>query len=298
MKNVTIFGSNGLLGQSLVKKFIDSYRITGTSVERENYNPYLPITDYIQLDITDRASVKKYISTFKPDIIINAAAFTNVDACESEVDLCWEVNSNSLEIIVEACSFYLPLLVQISTDYVFDGRSAPYNEKDKPNPEGKYGKSKLAAERAIFDSKLDYIIARTQVLYGTGIKVKNNFALWVIEKLKNKETIHVVDDQVGNPTFVDDLSEAIFRLIEAEEYGLFHVSGQESCSRLEFALAIAKLFNFDNSLIQPAKTNQLKQKAPRPMNSTFILDKLYNRINWLPSNVENGLIRLKKQLEK
>jgi dTDP-4-dehydrorhamnose reductase len=274
-----------------------SYDILGCSIESENYNSTLPNEKYFTLDITDRAEVKSFFLNIEPDIIINAAAFTDVDGCEEKVEISWDINSRSLEYVVEAVKEFSPLLVQISTDYVFDGRDAPYREDDTPNPEGFYGRSKLAAERIVRESSLDYIIARTQVLYGTGNKVKNNFALWVINKLREKEKIRVVYDQIGNPTYVDDLSEAIYRLIEAEEYGVFHVSGKEKCNRHEFALAIADIFKLDKSLIEEATTPELAQRAPRPMNSTFVLDKLYNRIDWLPSGIQSGLKRLKEQLK-
>jgi dTDP-4-dehydrorhamnose reductase len=297
MKNIVIIGSNGLLGQSMVRKFNDTYDIMCCSVERENYNPELADEKYFTLDITNRTDVKSFFRKIEPDVIINTAAFTDVDGCEDKVELCWEVNSRSLENIIEASKEFSPLLVQISTDYIFDGRDAPYRENDTPNPEGFYGRSKLAAERIVGYSSLEYIIARTQILYGTGHRVKKNFALWVIDKLQNKQKIRVVNDQIGNPTFVDDLSEAVYRLIGVEEFGIFHVSGKEECNRYEFAISIAELFDLDKSLIKETTTSQLTQKAPRPMNSKFILDKLFNRIDWLPLDIKNGLKELKKQLK-
>ncbi len=297
VKTIVVLGSNGLLGQSIVRKFKNAYNIIGSSIEQHNINPKLPGEQYFSLDITNRKEVKKTLVRIKPDIIINAAAFTDVDGCEEKVDLCWGVNSRGLECIIDACTDFSPLLVQVSTDYVFDGNNAPYSEDDLPNPEGFYGKSKLAAERFVNESTLEYIIARTQILYGSGLDIKKNFALWVIEKLRNKQKIYVVNDQIGNPTYVDDLSEAIFKLIDLEEFGVFHIAGEEKCSRYEFALSIAEQFNFDKSLIEETTTHKLNQKAPRPMDSSFNLDKLYNRIDWLPGGLKSGLQRLKKQLE-
>lgn len=298
MKKILVIGSNGLLGQSIVKRFNSSYDVYGCSIEPENYTNFLLNENYFRLDITSRTDVKNFFLSIQPDIVVNAAAYTNVDKCEEDRETCWSVNARSLENIIEACSVFMPILVQISTDYVFDGKNAPYKENDIPNPHGFYGKSKLAAEKVIRESALEYIILRTQILYGTGEKVKNNFVLWVLEKLKNNQKIQVVNDQIGNPTYVEDVSECIFKLLELNEYGVYHISGSEECNRFTFAKKIAEVFNLDTSLIQEISTSELKQKAPRPMNSTFILDKLFNKTAWLPSNVLNGLNKMKQRLEE
>ena len=298
MKKLLVIGSNGLLGQSIVKRFNSSFDVYGCSIEPENYTNFLLNENYFRLDIKSRTDVKNFFLSIQPDIVINAAAYTNVDKCEEDRELCWSVNARSLENIVEACSVFSPILVHISTDYVFDGKNAPYKENDIPNPHGFYGKSKLAAEKVIRESVLEYLIIRTQILYGTGQNVKNNFVLWVLDKLKNNQKIQIVNDQIGNPTYVDDVSECIFRLIELNEYGMYHVAGSEECNRFNFAKKIAEVFNLDLSLIEEITTSELKQKAPRPMNSTFILDKLFNKTDWLPNNVLNGLNKMKQQLEE
>jgi len=298
MLKILIIGSNGLLGQSLVKRFNQGFDVYGCSIEPENYTNFLLSENYFKLDITSRTNVKDFFLSIQPDIIINAAAYTNVDKCEEEQDQCWAVNARSLEIIVEACKVFSPILVHISTDYIFDGKNSPYKENDIPNPHGFYGKSKLAAEKTVKESMLEYIIVRTQILYGTGNKIGKNFVTWVLNKLRNKESIRVVNDQIGNPTFVDDISEAIFKLLEEKEFGVFHVSGKEECNRYDFSKKIAKIFDLDGGLIEEISTIDLKQKAPRPMNSTFILDKLFNKTGWLPNDISKGLSKLKKQLEE
>jgi len=298
MLKVLVIGSNGLLGQSLVKRFSQGFDVYGCSIEPENFTNFLLNENYFKLDITSRTEVKDFFLSIQPDVIINAAAYTNVDKCEEDRDACWAVNARSLENIVEACKVFSPILVHISTDYIFDGKNSPYKENDNPNPQGFYGKSKLSAEKTVKESILEYIIIRTQILYGLGEKVKNNFVLWVLNKLKNNEKIQVVNDQIGNPTYVDDVSEAVIKLLESKEYGIFNVSGREECNRYDFSKKIAKIFKLDNNLIEEISTSDLQQKAPRPMNSTFILDKLFNKTGWLPNDITNGLGKLKKQLEE
>jgi len=297
LKKVLITGSNGLLGQTMVKIFRNDYFVIGCDLTGSSFNTKFPENEYLQLDLTQREKVQKNLSEIMPDIIINTAAFTDVDKSEEKRDLCWTTNVRTVEILVESVSDFSPVFVQISTDYVFDGKSGSYRETSKTNPVSYYGQTKLAAEKIVRSSNLEYIIARTMVLYGNGEKVRNNFVTWVIQQLKDGNKIKVVNDQRGNPTLVDDLSEAIKKLIEKEEYGTFHVSGRDVCSRYEFAQKIIEVFDLDRKLMEEVEGSQFKQAAPRPVNSSFILDKLCNTLDWLPGGLEESLSKLKAQLE-
>ncbi len=296
-KNILITGSNGLLGQSLLKNFSGKYVVSGCDLSEESYNMNDLFNIYYPLDITQRDQIQRFFAEHKPEIIINAAAFTDVDRSEEQRDLCWAANVRGVEWIIEAVKEYSPVFVQISTDYVFDGKEGLYRETDKINPISYYGHTKLAAEKIVRSSGLEYIIARTMILYGVGQKVKNNFVLWVIGQLKRGKKIQVVSDQTGNPTLVDNLSEAIYRLLKIREYGVFHIAGSEICTRLEFARRIAKIFKLDDSLIEEISSDQLRQKAPRPINSTFNLNKLSNVLDWLPGGLDESLKKLKSQWE-
>jgi dTDP-4-dehydrorhamnose reductase len=294
-QNVLITGSNGLLGQSLVKKFLTSYRVLGCDLAEENYNAHLKNFEYIQLDITSREGLQHLNSTFKPDIIINAAAYTDVDRSEQDRDLCWAVNVRAVELMLEMLSNDSAIFIHISTDYVFDGKRGYYRETDETKPVSYYGQTKLAAEKIVRSSRINYIIARSQVLYGAGKKIRNNFVLWVMDQLKNKKKIRIVNDQRGNPTLADDLSEAVFRLLQMREFGLFHIAGSQVCTRLEFARKIADIFKLDQSLIEETSSKELKQKAVRPTDSSFNLDKLSNVLDWLPGNLDESLEKLKSR---
>lgn len=296
-KKALITGSNGLLGQAMVKIFRNDHFVIGCDLTGESFNTRYPENEYLQLDLTQRDKVKKILSKIRPDIIINTAAFTDVDLCEEKHDLSWATNVRSVEILVEAANEFSPIFVQISTDYVFDGKSGSYRESSDTNPVSYYGKTKLAAEKVVRGSGLEYIIARTMVLYGSGEKVRNNFATWVIQQLTSGKKIKVVNDQRGNPTLADDLAEAILRLLDKKEYGVFHISGREVCSRYEFAKKIIKVFNLDEKLMEEVDSSVFKQPAPRPVNSSFNLDKLSNTLDWLPGGIEESLIRLKAQLK-
>ncbi|MEJ2056076.1 MAG: sugar nucleotide-binding protein, partial [Calditrichaceae bacterium] len=171
MKKVMIFGSNGLLGQSLVKKFSGDFRIIAASLEADKFSN-LPVSEYHQIDMANRSAMHSLLSTVQPDIIINAAAYTNVDKCEIEREQCWNTNVRAVENIVDSGLNQQTIFIHISTDYVFDGTDAPYRESDKPNPRGNYARSKMASENIVRGSHFEYMIIRTQVLYGTGEKVR------------------------------------------------------------------------------------------------------------------------------
>jgi dTDP-4-dehydrorhamnose reductase len=174
-------------------------------------------------------------------------------------------------------------LVQISTDYVFDGEYGNYRESDPPNPRGNYARSKLAAENIIRAGNVEHLIARTQVLFGTGQRVRPNFATWVIEQLRQGKKINVVTDQIGCPTYAPDLAEGIYRLLQNQAYGIFHISGADCLSRFDFAVKIARIFNLDEELIIPITTEVLRQKAPRPMNSTSREREAHAQASWAPA---------------
>ena len=296
MSKILIFGSNGLLGQNLIKHFYAKHELFGSSFETENYIPEYDFP-YFAMNLTDRLGVADLINKIQPDIVINAAAYTNVDGCEDDPETCWNVNVRGVENIIDACGMLKPILVHVSTDYVFDGEGGPYTEDDVPNPQGNYARSKYNAEKAVTASDLEYIIARTQVLFGTGKNIRPNFVTWVVNQLSQKKKIRIVDDQIGSPTYAPDFCEAIDRLLQNEAYGLFHVSGAEIISRYDFALKIAEVFDLDASLIERIKTEDLKQKAPRPMNSAFKIYKLINYTGWEPHSLTEALQLLKKELQ-
>ncbi|MEK9138210.1 MAG: sugar nucleotide-binding protein, partial [Bacteroidota bacterium] len=240
-KRVLVVGSNGLLGQRMAEFLIrgSAHKVTVSSIEPKPVRP-LNSAAYIQLDITSKKDVKRIVHAAEPDVIVNCAAMTNVDSCENERELAWKLNVEGVEHLIEASRKTNSTIYHVSTDYVFDGKAGPYDEQARPEPLSYYGKTKLASENALHISGLDYFIARTMVLYGTGIAVKPNFALWLIQNLEQKLPVKVVDDQFGNPTLVDDLAQGILSAIELERLGTYHLAGRDVVSRYEFAVRLVK----------------------------------------------------------
>ncbi|MBP1678132.1 MAG: dTDP-4-dehydrorhamnose reductase [Bacteroidetes bacterium] len=299
IQRLLVVGSNGLLGQKVVELFVrgSSAEITASSVEPAPVRNLHSVA-YRQTDITSKKDVRALVSAVEPGVIINCAAMTSVDACETERELAWKINVSGVEHLADAAKRANAALVHISTDYVFDGKHGPYSEDDRPEPLSYYGKTKLASENALRASDITYLILRTMVLYGHAEGVKANFALWLIESLQKKSPVKVVDDQIGNPTLVDDLAYAIMRAVELQKWGLYHIAGRDIMSRYDFAVRLAGVFGLDAGLITPIKTEDLRQPAPRPLQSGLVTLKAETEIGYRPSTVEEGLAIVKSQLSR
>ncbi|NIS37732.1 dTDP-4-dehydrorhamnose reductase [Candidatus Saccharibacteria bacterium] len=296
MKKILITGVNGLLGQKLMALLAHQFEVVATA-KQPSPKLSIPKIPYFKLDITKTRQCRDLIQKVKPDFIINAASFTQVDACEEEKELCWQVNVKGVENLAEAARRTMSLLIHLSTDYLFDGTEGPYEEDHLPRPLGYYGKSKLASENAVRKVGIPYAIVRTNVLYGTGIGVKNNFFLWVYSTLKSDKPINVVTDQYNNPTFVDDLAEGIKLLIEGSRYGLYNIAGKEYVNRYDFAQKLARTFGFSESLIHPLTTDQLQQKAPRPLKGGLKIDRAQKELGYQPRSLVETFRILKAELE-
>jgi len=291
---VLITGSNGLLGQKLVKIFSSDHQTSGIDLQAE---PFIktPNFRYQNISITEKDKLEELFASFKPDAVINAGAYTDVDGSENNKEKAWEVNVEGVKNLSKLCRENKAKLVQLSTDYIFDGKAGPYSEEDTPNPEGYYGITKLESEKAILDSKIDFLIVRTNVLYGKSLGETHNFVLWVIQKLKNKEEVKIVTDQYNNPTLADNLAEAIKEATEKGISGILNIAGSEYLTRYDFALKIAEKFNLDQSLIKKVLTSELNLPTPRPLKGGLKIDKAKSLLKTELLDVEKGLGYLKKK---
>lgn len=247
MKKVLITGSKGMLGTDLVAAFKDSYDV-------------IPCTR-MDFDITDITGTIDFILNIKPDLVIHAAAFTDVDGCESEVSQAYRVNALGARNVAIACNRLNIPLVYISTDYVFNGNYSNMYKEDSPtNPINIYGKTKLAGENFIKDILSKYYIVRTSWLYGHNGK---NFIKTVLRLAKEKKKLKMVADQTGCPTYTKDLAEAILKLVEKPTYGVFHITNSNYCTWFEFAKEILLRADIDKK-IEPITTDELNRAADRP----------------------------------
>jgi dTDP-4-dehydrorhamnose reductase len=240
-----------MLGCDLVEELSGSHDVSGR--------------DIYDFDISSSSDCRRVIEECMPDVIVNAAAYTDVDGCESNKDECFSVNSEGVRNIALPCSDLRIKVVHFSTDYVFDGtKNGSYVEDDICNPINVYGKSKLIGELYLKELSCDYILLRTAWLYGKNGK---NFVKTILEKAKTEKELRVVDDQVGSPTYTVDLARLTGTLIEGNYSGVFHAVNDGSCSWYEFALKILEYAKIEDIEIVPIKSGE--RKAARPCRSVL-----------------------------
>ena len=292
---ILIIGSNGMLGQRLTEFFADTDRfaLMCVSAEPESFNPGV---EYQSLDITHKNAVREIILSFFPDVVINAAAYTNVDKSETERETAWKINVNGVENIALYSWTIDAHLIQISSDYIFDGLNGPYMENAKPCPIGYYGRTKLAGENSIRTSGVRFTIIRTNVLYGPAKHGRPDFVKWAVNSLKSGETIRIVTDQINNPTYIDDLVDSINKIIEFKREGIYNIAGKEILSRFDFTLRIADFWELNKNLIKPILTKDLNQPALRPLKSGLITLKAETELNYKPRTPEETFTFMKKEL--
>ncbi len=307
MRKILITGSNGLLGQKLVYKLMNhsSYKLIATArgdnrlVKKDGYI-------YESLDITNSKQIEDIFTKYLPDVIINTAAMTNVDACETEKELAWKMNASSVEYQVNTLqklkskhSDYNPHYIHLSTDFIFDGTHGPLDENEKPNPLSYYAETKLAAENTILTSSLTWAIARTVLVYGIVDNMsRSNIVLWVKSNLEQGKVINVVDDQFRTPTLAEDLADGCILIADKKATGIYNISGKDYMSILELANRVADYYKLDKSLIKPSKSVDIKQPAKRPPNTGFIIDKAKKNLGYNPHSFEEGIALMEKQIPK
>ena len=277
---ILITGSFGLLGRALSHVLESNHQIvkTGRIIPKGEKG--------IKLNIQDRLNVKQVVELIKPELIINLAALTDVDKCENNQNLAREINVGG---VINLCDHFRGKIIQISTDYVFDGKNGPYGENDQVSPISIYGETKLDAEKIIMDSSSNNLVIRTNVLYDYLENTNASFLTWVVKSLENNQTIYVVNDQVNNPTWTFSLADIINILIDRKIGGIFHWGDADFVNRYDFAIKISEKFSLDKSLINPITTDQLKQSAKRPLKSGLINDKIVDLLCIIPPKIEECL---------
>jgi dTDP-4-dehydrorhamnose reductase len=288
MERLLVIGASGLLGSRIVEIAREDYDV----IPLHNTKPLHP--DSLKLDITNRKEVFNLLRKTKPDVLIHTAAETNVDRCETQKHLAWKINVEGTRNVAEAYSKIGSRMVYISTDYVFDGEKGLYVEEDTPNPINHYGVTKLEGEKQVKKLCKNYVILRTSVLYGWH-SWKQNFVTWVINSLKQKKEISIVEDHFNTPTLADNLAEITIEAIQKNLQGLYHASGSQRISRYQFAQQITKIFNLNQSLTKPIKMKQITAwTAKRPKDSSLNINKIKNLLKTKPLNITEGLEKMKE----
>lgn len=287
MKKILITGAGGLLGSKIVERAEGKYAVYPTHATRSFFS------NSLKMDVTDESEVRRVFHKVKPDVAVHTAAVTNVDNCEIDKNYAFKVNAEGTKTLAKVCNEVEARIVYISTDYVFNGEKGLYTEEDEPNPVNYYGLTKLMGENHVSTLCKSFLILRPSVLYGVHPQ-KPNFVKWVVEALKKRRTIAVVEDHYNSPTFADNLAEVILEMINKELKGIYHTSGVERISRYRFALKIAEVFHYTN-LIKPVRMSELKVwTARRPEDSSLCVEKVKKEIDTELLAITQGLMEMKK----
>ncbi len=281
---ILITGSNGQLGRELNKQLSQQHDLL--------------LVDIKELDISNLAEVNDYFEKNKIDLVINTAAYTNVDKCEEEYNSAQNVNAIGPRNLAMVANKFNIAIIHISTDYVFEGLGnkdsnggrRAYYEFDLPNPQSIYGRTKLLGEKYVITHNPKHFILRTAWLYGDG----NNFVKTMLNLAREHQQLKVVDDQVGTPTSTYELAKAIGVLLTSEEYGIYHATCEGQCSWYHFAKKIFEHKNI-NIDVQPCKTEEFPRPAKRPEYSVLENSMFKTRFNYQFNEWEDALIKYLKE---
>lgn len=292
MTNLLITGANGFIGRRLLNDLSDRphYDVTGCSLH-EDICPGSDAYRFLKADIRDLCAVEDLFEEIHPDVVINTAALSATDYCETHRREADRLNIEGTAIVAACCRRYGARLIHLSTDFVFDGTADHlYREEDEPHPVNYYGETKLKGERLAAALCPDHAIVRVEVVYGRPLPGQHsNIAQLVADRIRNNEEIFVVSDQRRTPTYVRDVSQGIERLIESSHRGIYHLCGQDEVSIADLAFRVADLLGEGHSLIRPLTTADLQEKTPRPRCTGMNIEKAARDLEYRPLPLEEGL---------
>ena len=301
MKTILITGSNGLTGQKIIYALLGKKEVRCIATSKgENRTKEKGGYVYESLDITNKEEINRLFEKYKPDALINTAAMTNVDACETHKEECTRMNVDAVAYLIDACRKFNTHFIHLSTDFVFDGlKGSAYAETDTPNPGSFYAQSKFDGELLLQKSGLKWTILRTIIIYGVvDDNKRSNLVLWTKNSLEKQQRINVITDQFRAPTLAEDLADACVKAALRGATGIYHVSGEETKSIIDWVNITADFFHLDKSFINPVTTESLKQPAVRPPVTGFVIEKAKRDLDFHPRTFLQGLQVVKEQLEK
>ncbi len=289
---VLVTGANGLLGQHLIKVLLHkNYQVIATS-RGESRLPFQPTDNYTyhEMDVANAMETFSVMSLEKPDVVVHAAAMTQVDDCELRPQQCEKINVQGTSQILTDAETFSSHFIFISTDFVFDGEKGNYSEEEDTKPISLYGFSKLQAESMVQTSTIPFAIIRTCLVYGNLLKgTRSNIISWVKESLEQGKTIQVVSDQLRTPTYVEDLANGIALIIEKKATGIYHISGKDWLTPYDMAIKTANKFKLDISKIVKVDASTFKQPGRRPLKTGFVIEKARKELGYEPMSFDEGL---------
>jgi dTDP-4-dehydrorhamnose reductase len=293
MKKVLVTGASGLLGSKIIKLFKSDYEMVGTF----NLHPFeLAGVETVFMDITNPSQTIEIILRHSPDLVIHAAAYRDLDHCEQHPGAAWKVNVDGTRNVVNGCNEAGSKLVFISTDMVFNEKpEGMYQESSELNPMNYYGKSKVEAEKITMTNDQN-VVARISLLYGWHIlNFRSDFVGWVIDNVKNEQTVKLFTDQYRNVTFTDHVAEAIIDIFNKSKSGIYHIAGNECINRFEFGQKICKVFELNEQYIKPVESEDSGWVAKRPKRCCMDVSKTEHELDVELMDIESNLKTMKNQ---
>lgn len=296
-RRILITGSAGLLGEALLKQFASHFEVIATYHKTPPIETY-PIHEKVQADLADPLECRSLIETVAPDMILNSAAWVDVDGCETDRERARRSNFELLRNLVDSIGEKKPLIVQVSTDYIFSGREHPGRVDDPPEPLNYYGETKLLAEEYLRENYTNYLIARTCALFATPREGKTNLINYFYDNLMAGKSVSAPDDQFANPILIDNLAELVLEATQKEMIGIAHLGGPDYVSRFDFACIFAEVFGYDPELIIPVSAEIQKRPAQRPRFAGLDISETVSRFETPLMPLKQALAQVKSELAK
>lgn len=284
------------MGQHLVQQLLGKgYTVVGTGKgeARLHLEGFEGRYSYRTLDVSDAADVQQVMDAEQPEVVVHAAAMTQVDECELHPEKCEKVNVTGTALMLADAEIYSRQFIYISTDFVFDGEKGDYEEADELKPISYYGFTKMQAEAMTETSTIPWAIVRTCLVYGNILEgTRSNIITWVKDSLMQGKDIRVVSDQWRTPTYVEDLARGIVLIIEKQATGIYHISGKDRMTPYDIALQTADYLQLDKSRITRVDAATFKQPGKRPPKTGFLIDKARNELGFEPLSFREGLQKM------
>lgn len=294
-RRVLITGASGLLGGNILNLLPKSWNVVGVV----NKHGLAPINKKITIAECDLSNLcyDKLFEQYGPfDFVIHTAALADVDRCEEDKDLAYKLNVVFVKSISDFCKIHDAFLLHISSDHVFDGNNGNYSENDKTGAVNYYAETKLLAEQEIKKSGINYAIIRTN-FFGYNIQQKDDIAGWMVNSLRSGMPIRLFNDVFFSPILINYLAEYIFEIVERKDKGIFHLAASDSCSKYDFGMKLAKIFNLDDSLITAISVDSSCLSVKRPKNMSLDVSAAVNKFKRKLPSIDESILKYKQLYE-
>ena len=289
MQKVLITGANGFIGQYLVERLSNEYKVLATGLGNSRLSFQHKNLIYQTLDFTDLEQVKRVFNRFRPQFVIHCGAISKPDDCEFNKELACKVNVEGTKNLLQEAKSCRSFFIYLSTDFVFSGEKGMYTEDDTPGPVNYYGETKLQAEQLIKLYPFEWTIVRTVLVYGDPRSNRQNILSNAVKSLKEGKKLHMFDDQVRTPTYVEDIVEALYYIINKRITGILHISGSDVLTPYQMVVELARYLKLDANLVNRITANDLIQPAQRPLKTGFDISKARQILNFHPTSFIEGL---------